>query len=73
MDFKRSYLQVNGAHLNLLVGRDWLFWGASRYKTVGISDNSPAFDQVRLTGTFGKRLKATAFTDAIGFNMVRRW
>lgn len=62
MDFKRSYLQVNGAHLNLLVGRDWLFWGASRYKTVGISDNSPAFDQVRLTGTFGKRLKATAFT-----------
>ena len=62
MDFKRSYLQVNGAHLNLLVGRDWLFWGASPHKTVGISDNSPAFDQVRLTGTFGKRLKATAFT-----------
>ena len=62
MDFKRSYLQVNGAHLNLLVGRDWLYWGASRYKTVGISDNSPPFDQVRLTGTFGKRLKATAFT-----------
>ena len=62
MDFKRSYLQVNGTHLNLLVGRDWIFWGASRYKTVGISDNSPPFDQVRLTGTFGKRLKATAFT-----------
>ena len=62
MDFKRSYFQVNGAHLNLLVGRDWLYWGASRYKTVGISDNSPPFDQVRLTGTFGKRLKATAFT-----------
>ena len=62
MDFKRSYLQVHSTHLNLLVGRDWLFWGASRYKTVGISDNSPAFDQVRLTGTFGKRLKATAFT-----------
>ena len=62
MDFKRSYLQVNGAHLNLLVGRDWLFWGASPHKTVGISDNSPAFDQVRLTGTLGKHLKATAFT-----------
>ena len=62
MDFKRSYVQVHGAHLNLLVGRDWLFWGASPYKTVGISDHSPAFDQVRLTGTFGKRLKATAFT-----------
>ena len=62
VDFKRSYLQVNGAHLNLLVGRDWLFWGASRHKTVGISDNSPPFDQIRLTGTLGKRLKATAFT-----------
>ena len=62
MDFKRSYVQVHGAHLNLLVGRDWVFWGASPYKTVGISDHSPAFDQVRLTGTFGKRLKATAFT-----------
>ena len=62
MDFKRSYLQVDSAHLNLLVGRDWLFWGASPYKTVGLSDNSPAFDHVRLTGTFGKRFKATAFT-----------
>jgi len=44
-DFKRGYLQVNSAHLDLLVGRDWLFWGASPYKTVGISDNSPPFDQ----------------------------
>ena len=61
-DFKRGYLQVNSTHLNLLVGRDWLFWGASRDKTVGISDNSPPLDQVRLTSTFGKRLKATAFT-----------
>ena len=61
-DFKRGYLQVNSTHLDLLVGRDWLFWGASPYKTVGISDNSPPFDQVRLTGRFGKRLKATAFT-----------
>lgn len=61
-NFKRGYLQVNSTHLNLLIGRDWLFWGASPDKTVGISDNSPPFDQVRLTGTFGKRLKATAFT-----------
>ncbi len=61
-DFKRGYLQVNSTHLNLLVGRDWLFWGASPDKTVGLSDNSPPFDQVRLTSTFGKRLKATAFT-----------
>ena len=61
-DFKRGYLQVNGSHLNLLIGRDWLFWGASRHKTVGISDNSPSFDQIRLTGKLGKRFKATAFT-----------
>ncbi len=62
IDFKRSYLQVNSEHLNLLVGRDWLFWGASPHKTVGISDNSPPFDQVRLTAKLGKKLKATAFT-----------
>ena len=62
IDFKRSYLQINSRHLDLLVGRDWLFWGASRFKTVGISDNSPPFDQIRLTGRLGKRLKATAFT-----------
>ena len=61
-DFKRGYLQVNSSHLNLLIGRDWLFWGASRHKTVGISDNSPPFDQIRLTGKLGKRFKATAFT-----------
>ncbi len=61
VDFKRGYLQVNSAHLDLLVGREWLFWGASPYKTVGISDNSPPFDQVRLSSRLGKRLKATAF------------
>ena len=61
-DFTRSYLAVNSAHIDLLVGRDWIFWGASPYYTVGISDNSPAFDQVRLTGKLGNRLKATAFT-----------
>ncbi len=61
-DFKRSYLQVNSSHLNLLVGRDWIYWGASRHQTVGISDNSPPFDQIRLTAMLGKRFKATAFT-----------
>ena len=30
IDFKRSYLQLNSTHLNLVVGRDWIFWGASR-------------------------------------------
>lgn len=66
-NFKRSYLQTllggvyNKNKLDLLVGRDWIFWGASPYSSVGISDNSPPFDQVRLTYTVGK-LKATAFT-----------
>ncbi len=61
-DFKRSYLTVHSEHINLLVGRDWIYWGASPHKSVGISDNSPPFDQVRLMGKLGSRLKATAFT-----------
>ena len=66
-NFKRGYLQtlvggVSNPHkLDLLVGRDWIFWGASPYISVGLSDNSPPFDLVKLTFTFGK-LKATAFT-----------
>ncbi len=70
---KRGYVQLNiplnvargavprGPTLHLVAGRDWIFWGASPHTSVGISDNSPPFDQVRLTGTFGK-FKATAFT-----------
>ena len=61
-NFKRGYLQVNSEHLDVLVGRDWIFWGASPHKSVGISDNSPPFDQIRLTARFGERFKATAFT-----------
>ena len=74
-NFKRGYMQIvvaqgsrasaslfnNDGQLNLLVGRDSLFWGASPYTSVGISDNSPPFDLVKLSSTFG-RLKATAFT-----------
>ena len=70
MDFKRSYLQYNlktfrDAELNLLVGRDFVFWGGSPNKSVGISDNSPPFELIRLTGTFPCKigtLKATAFS-----------
>ena len=69
VDFKRSYLQYNlktfrDAELNLLVGRDFVFWGGSPNKSVGISDNSPPFELIRLTGTFPCKigtLKATAF------------
>ena len=70
VDFKRSYLQYNlktfrDAELNLLVGRDFVFWGGSPNKSVGISDNSPPFELIRLTGTFPCKigtLKATAFS-----------
>ncbi len=70
VDFKRSYLQYNlktfgDAELNLLVGRDFVFWGASPDKSVAISDNSPPFELIRLTGTFPCKigtLKATAFS-----------
>ena len=58
---KRGYVQINAGQFNVLMGRDAIFWGASPQTSVGISDNSPPFDQVRLTGTFGK-FKATAFT-----------
>ncbi len=70
VDFKRSYLQYHikpyrEAELDLFVGRDYVFWGASPYKTVGISDNSSPFELVRLTGTFPCKIgtiKATAFS-----------
>ena len=68
VDFKRSYLQYRfmpfgDAELDILVGRDFIFWGASPNKSVGISDNSPPFELIRLTGTFPFKfgtLKATA-------------
>ena len=70
VDVKRSYLQYHlmlfgDASLDLLVGRDFVFWGASPDKSVGISDNSPPFELIRLTGTFPCKigtLKATAFS-----------
>lgn len=70
VDFKRSYLQFHftpwgDAALNVLVGRDYVFWGTSPYHSVGISDNSPPFELFRLTGTVPCKsgiLKATAFS-----------
>lgn len=70
VDFKRSYLQYRlipfgDAELDILVGRDFVFWGASPDKSVGISDNSPPFELIRLTGTFPCKigtLKASAFS-----------
>ena len=70
VDFKRSYLQYNlsfteKAEVNLFFGRDYVYWGASPIKSVGISDNSPPFELIRFSGTipckFGT-LKATSFS-----------
>lgn len=70
VDFKRSYLQSNlsfsdNASFNLLFGRDYVYWGASPFHSVGISDNSPPFEIIRLTGEFPCKigiLKASAFS-----------
>lgn len=70
VDFKRSYLQydllaIGDAKFDLLIGRDYIFWGGSLDKSVGISDNSPPFELIRLTGSFPCKigtLKTTAFS-----------
>lgn len=70
VDFKRSYLQYHlmlfgDAEVGILIGRDYVYWGASPNKSVGISDNSPSFELVRLTGTFPCKIgtiKFSAFT-----------
>ncbi len=70
VDFKRSYLQYHmmpfgDAELDILVGRDFVFWGAGSDKSVGISDNSPPFELIRLVGTFPCKigtLKVTVFS-----------
>lgn len=60
-DFKRVYMRFPISKLELLIGRDQLFWGTGFRGAVGISDNSPPFDLVLLTGKFG-RVRGTSFT-----------
>lgn len=60
-DFKRVYLRFPISKFELLIGRDQLFWGTGFRGAVGISDNSPPFDLVLLTGKFGK-IRGTSFT-----------
>ncbi|MCG9128138.1 hypothetical protein JT359_11105 [Candidatus Poribacteria bacterium] len=70
VDFKRSYLQYGikafeNTEFNLLVGRDYIYWGTSPNYSVGISDNSPPFELIRLTGIIPCKvgtLKATSFS-----------
>jgi hypothetical protein len=60
-DFKRVFVRFPLSKFEVLVGREQLFWGTGSRGSVGISDNSPPFDLILLTGRFGK-IKATAFT-----------
>ncbi|MXV78486.1 capsule assembly Wzi family protein, partial [Candidatus Poribacteria bacterium] len=69
VDFKRSYLQYQfaafgDAEFDILIGRDYVYWGTSPEKSVSISDNSPPFELVRFTAKIGP-LKATAFTSQL--------
>ncbi|RKU31304.1 hypothetical protein C6497_02095 [Candidatus Poribacteria bacterium] len=73
VDFKRSYIQYivsafEKTEFDLLVGRDYIYWGASPFQSVLISDNSPPFELIRLTGTIPcviGTLKATSFTSQL--------
>lgn len=60
-DFNRIYLRFPVSKIDVIIGRDQIFWGTGFRGAVGISDNSPPFDLVLLTGQFG-RVKGTAFT-----------
>jgi hypothetical protein len=60
-DFKRVYARFPVSRFEILIGRDSLFWGTGFRSAVGISDNSPPFDLILLTGQFGP-IKGTAFT-----------
>ena len=69
VDFKRSYLQYQfaafgDAEFDILIGRDYVYWGTSPEKSVSISDNSPPFELVRFTAKIGD-LKATAWTSQL--------
>ena len=68
-EFKRVYLRLplvrgkaaDASHpLEILIGRNQIFWGTGFRGAVGISDNSPPFDLILLTGQFGN-IKGTAF------------
>ena len=73
VDFKRSYLQYQfaafgDAEFDVLIGRDFAYWGASPENSVIISDNSPPFELVRLTGVIPCKIgiiKATTFTSQL--------
>ncbi|MDE0298823.1 MAG: hypothetical protein OXN17_09340 [Candidatus Poribacteria bacterium] len=60
-DFKRVFLRFPISRFEMLVGRDQLFWGTGFRGAVGISDESPPFNLILLTGRFGK-IRGLSFT-----------
>ena len=52
-DFTRAYLGISISKFDVKIGRDKIFWGTGYRSALGISDNSPPFDLVLLSGEFG--------------------
>ncbi|MBC8458933.1 MAG: hypothetical protein H8D67_13140 [Deltaproteobacteria bacterium] len=52
-EFTRAYLRCALSKVDVIIGRDIIFWGPGYRGALGISDNSPPFDLILLTGKFG--------------------
>ena len=60
-DFRKAYIRFQNHRLEVLLGREPLFWGPGYGGSLIVSDNSPAFDMVLLQARFGP-VKAIAFS-----------
>ncbi len=53
INLSEAWLKRRIGGLDLTVGRKFIRWGPGRYGTLLLSDNSPAFDLLRVEGDFG--------------------